>query len=201
VAAAWREPNAPTPRTIAIRLEQLTIEKTHAWFGTDVRVDALICTRPGEGQPGYLPTTMRFPRMSEGERAPLDNALLYHGPARDFVDICLWVSRDTPGSAGLAELISARARDPDIDDALTVLATAREDEPWITAMGASAVLARVACDAIGEASRASTPLYWTSFLATEDYGIGRHPRQGLYHASDLSFSLRIEPGRDAHGDR
>ena len=184
------------PRRIAIRLEQLTIENTHAWFTTDVRVDALICTRPGEDKPGYLPTTMRFPRMSDGERAPLDNALLYHGPACDFVDICLWVSRDRSGSEDLAKLLAARAKDADVKDALAALLTAAgvvATAPWVAAVGAGAVLARVAYEAVRTVSGDSIGLYRTSFLAAENYGIGRYPRQGMYRAQDFTFSLVIDP--------
>lgn len=195
-ADAWRTSAPSQPQTIAIRLEQLTIENTHAWFATDVRVDALICTRPGEDKPGYLPTTMRFPRMTDGKRAPLDNALLYHGPAREFVDICLWVSRDRSNSEDLTKLLAARAKDADVKDALAVLLTAAgvaATAPWVAAVGAGAVLARAAYEAVRTASGDSIGLYRTSFLAAERYGIGRYPRTGLYRAQDFSFSLVIDP--------
>ena len=191
---AWRPPQPTPSRTIAIRLSELAIEDTHAWFATDVRVDALICTRPGEDEPGYRPQTMRFSRVRSGDQAPIHNALLYHGPARDFVDICLWVSRDVSGSLALTELIAKRATSPEVKDALGALLVAAgvAAAPWVTAVGASAVLARVAYEAIVAASGTSIGLYRTSFLASEDYGIGRYPRLGRYRAQDFSFALQID---------
>lgn len=194
-AAAWRKPAPSKPQTISIRLKQLTIDDTHAWFPTDVRVDALVCTRPGEATPGYAPATMRFPRMHKAKRAPLDNAQLYHGPVADFVDICLWVTRDEPESDELTKLIAVRANDAGVKDALGVLLTTAgvaATEPWVAAVGAGAVLARVAYEAIRTVSGDSIGLYRTSFLASENYGIGRYPRQGTYRAQGFSFSLLIE---------
>lgn len=192
--AAWRAPRPTPPRTIAIRLHELAIENTHAWFATDVRLDALICTRPGEAEPGYRPQTLRLSRVRSGDQAPIHNALLYHGPARDFIDICLWVSRDVTGSLALTELIDKRAHSPEVKDALGVLLVTAgvAAAPWVTAVGASAVLARVAYEAILAASGTSIGLYRTSFLAGEDYGVGRYPKRGRYRAQDFSFALQID---------
>jgi len=193
-ASAWRIPEASVPRTIAIRLAELAIDDTHAWFATDIRVDALVCTRPCEGEPGYRPATMRFSRIRSGEAAPLRNALLYHGPVRDFVDLCLWVSRDTGGGVELSALLASRAQRPEVQDALGALLAAAgiAAGPWVTAVGASAVLARVAYEAIAAAAGTSIGLYRTSFLASENYGIGQYPRTGLYRAQDFSFALVID---------
>jgi hypothetical protein len=194
-ASAWTTPASADATTIAFRIGDLSIEDTHSWLATDVRIDALICTRATEPEPGYRPETLRFSRIRSGDQAPLHNALLYHGPVRDFVDICLWVSRDPGNSLSLVKLIEERAKEPDVKDALgALLVTAGVvAAPWVAAVGASAVLARVAYEAITKASGTSIGLYRTSFLASEQYGIGRYPRTGRYRAQDFSFSLVIDP--------
>jgi len=42
------------------------------------------------------------------------------------------------------------------------------------------------------AAGTSIGLYRTSFLASENYGIGQYPRTGLYRAQDFSFALVID---------
>jgi Caspase domain len=194
-ASAWTAPSASGEPThaIAVRLAELVIEDNHALFAADVRVDSLICTHGIAGASGYRVETIPFKRVSDGERLPLTNALLYLGPVRDFVDICLWVSRDTSGSQALGDLLASRTTTPEVKDAAaTLLATAGVATPWIAAVGASAVLARVAYELIAKASGTSIGLYRTSFLASEGFGAGRYPRQGLYRAQDLSFALQID---------
>lgn len=194
-ASAWLTPSASSEPThaIAVRLAELVIENNHALFTADVRVDSLVCTHAIEGASGYRVETIPFKRISDGERLPLTNALLYLGPVRDFVDICLWVSRDTSGSQALADLLAGRTDTPAVKDAAaTLLATAGVTAPWIAAVGASAVLARVAYELIARTSGASIGLYRTSFLASEGFGVGRYPAKGLYRAQDLSFALQID---------
>jgi caspase domain-containing protein len=195
-ARAWLAPTAGTdapPRAIAVRLAELVIEDNHALFSADIRIDALICTRAGAGAPGYRVETIPFKRVQDGQRLPLENALLYLGPVRDFVDISLWVSRDTSGGQSLGDLLASRASSPEVKDATTaLLTTAGITAPWIAAVGASAVLARVAYDVILRASNTTIGLYRTSFLASEAFGVGRYPPQGRYRAQDLSFALLID---------
>jgi hypothetical protein len=194
-ASAWVGPGAVAepPRMIAVRLAELVVERNHALFATDIRVDALICTHASGDAPGYRVETIPVQGVNDGERLPLDNALLYHGPVRDFVDICLWVSRDTSGSQALGDLLASRASSAEFKDATaSLLTTAGVATPWIAAVGASAVLARLAYDVIVRASATTIGLYRTSFLASEGFGVGRHPAQGLYRAQDLSFALLID---------
>jgi hypothetical protein len=185
---------APPPSAVAIRLAELVVERNRALFAADVRIDALVCTRAAAADRPYAVKTFTFPRIKSGERLPLDNALLFAGPAHDFVDLCLWVSRDTDQSLQLAELLAARAKSPEFTDAATALAIAggAAAAPWVAAVGASAVLARIAYELLLQAAGKAIGLYRTSFLAHEHYGVGRHPVQGLYRAQDFSFSLLIE---------
>lgn len=190
-AAAWRAPTATPPRRVAIGLDALDVADNAPWSAGDVRVDALICTRPSEGEPGFWSQTRRRPRTG-GQHGPLDNALLYDGPVRDFLDIYLWVSSETTPGPDLSALLASRANDVAVKDALAALrASAGATAPWVTAVGAGAVLARSSYDAIRTASGSPIGLYRTSFLAQEQYGAGRHPRQGLYRADDVSFSLVV----------
>jgi len=180
---------------VAIRLGELVVDKNHALFSADVRVDALVVTR-AESEPGaYRVTTMPFKRIKSGERLPLDNALLFLGPVRDFVDICLWVSRDNDSGLQLADLFAQQSSSPEFRDAATALliAVGVVAAPWVTAVGASAVLARMAYKLLLEAAGTSIGLYRTSFLAHERFGVGRHPKRDLHVAQHFSFSLLIEP--------
>jgi hypothetical protein len=190
--AAWRAPTSTPPRRVAIRLDALDVADKAPWSAGDVRVDALICTRPSEGEPGFWSQTRRRTRTGDGRHGPLDNALLYDGPVRDFLDIYLWVSSETTPGPDLSALLASRANDAAVKDALAALrASAGATSPWITAVGAGAVLARASYDAIRTASGSPIGLYRTSFLAEEQYGAGRHPRQGLHSADDVSFSLVV----------
>ena len=207
--AAWLEPadaitrsgarspsrRSPSRATIAIRLTELIVERNHAMFSTDIRIDALICTRSSGPHPGHATWTQRFQRIRDGERLPLDHGLLYLGPVRDFVDITLFVSRDVSASRELARLFDQRTHDAAFRDAagallVTAGATAA---PWVAAVGASAALARMAYDLVLAATGTSIGLYRTSFVGREQFGVGRHPARGLYRAQDFSFALSIEP--------
>jgi hypothetical protein len=97
---------AEHPSAVAILLDELVVERNRALLAADIRIDALVCTLSRPGDAPYVVQTMRFPRIRDGERVPLDRALLYHGPVREFVDLCLWVSRDTTNSRALADLFA-----------------------------------------------------------------------------------------------
>jgi Caspase domain len=200
--AAWseqgRKAEAPPPRPqpIAIRLAELVVEKNRALGKGELRVDALICTRAEREAQSHVAWTQRFPRVGDGERLALDTPQLFHGPACDFVDIYLWVSRDTEGSPELAKLLAQRATSDERRDAVGALlvgAGATAPVPSVTAVGASVVLARIAYELLLGATGKSIGLYRTSFLAHEQFGAGRHPATGLHRAQDFSFSLVIDP--------
>jgi Caspase domain len=181
------------PRAIAIRLADLVVEKNRALWSSDIRVDALICTRSLSG--GQTTWTQKFTGIRDGERLALDNGLLFHGPVVDFVDLTLFVSRDTEGSVALAKLFAERATSPEFKDAAGALliAAGAVAVPWVAAVGASAVLSRMAYELVLGVAGRSIGLYRTSFLAHEQFGVGRHPHEGLYRAQDFSFSLLVEP--------
>jgi hypothetical protein len=152
------------PQAIAVRISDLIIERNHALFAADIRVDALLCTRSNAGTPTTW--TQRFTGIKDGQRLPLDNGLLYLGPVRDFVDITLWVSRDSQDSLALATLFAERATSPAFKDAASalLLTAGALAAPWVAAVGASAVLSRMAYELIlgatGNRSVCIAPHFW-----------------------------------------
>jgi len=202
-AGAWIEGGAavepaergvPQPATISIRLDELVVDKDRPLFAADVRVDALICTRSATSDSAYRVATMQFKGIKSGERLPVERPPLFLGPVRDFVDLCLWISRDTDETLQLADLFAKQTASAELRDAESaLLATAGSlAAPWVTAVGASAVLARIAYELILRAAGKTIGLYRTSYLAQEQFGVGRHPVAGLYRAQDFAFSLLID---------
>jgi hypothetical protein len=184
-----RGPDEKAP--IAIRLTDLIVHDVKTLFGpADLRVDVMVCTPTLPGSQPYVVKTLSLPQVSDGEVPPLDNVLLFHGHVHDFVDLCLWVSVDR-GRPSLLELIAAESEKPEVKEAMAALATAADVPGWIGAVGASAVIARVAYRALAAAASPSIGLYRTSFLASERFGVGRHPATGLRRAQDFSFALDI----------
>ncbi len=190
-ARAWFDAApAASKLNIAIRLDECRIENNHAWFATDVRVDALVCTRSADPNNAYRVTTQPFSRIKDGDYLPLENMLLFQGEVRDFVDICVWVSRDRRQGADLTDLIASEASSSEFKDAATALLVTAGivAAPWVAAVGASAVIARSVYRVVQQASGASIGLYRTSFLANETFGIGTR----AYRAQDVTFKLIIE---------
>lgn len=159
---AWRSA-PPARRTIAIRVDARALD------AADLRLDALVCTR---GR--YAAATLRL---------PIDRALVFRGEVTDVVELCLWTSPARASAVPLDALLAARvAADPALRDARAALTIG--SGPWVNAIGASLALARAAHDALG----APLALYRTSFLASEDFGIGHGaPRR----ASDVAFAVTI----------
>ena len=181
------------PEAIAIRIEELAI-RNMGTLSTDIRIDALICTRSRSGS-GYAAWTHRCRGVTDGDPLPLASALIFHGPVHDFVDILLWVSRGTEASPDLAQLLAQRAAHPEFQNAAGSLSIGQGAAPVRRDVdaGAIAVLAQIARDGLLEAAGTSIGLYRASFSAGEHFGVGRQPSQGSFRAEAASFSLRIEP--------
>lgn len=185
---------ASVPDAIAIRLVDLVVARNRPVLSEDLRIDALICTR-GEGRPGHATWTRKYAGITPGQRLPLGDGLLYRGHVRDFVDLALFASRDAAGSPELSRLLAERADSPDFKNATAALLVGADamTAPWINAVGASAVLARVAYELVLGIAGKSIGLYRTSFLRRERFGLGRHPAEQRYRTRDFAFSLAIEP--------
>ncbi len=179
---------------LAVVLEELVVHKNRAMFGANIRVDALFVT-PGAGKSAYTAGTMRFSNVKDGDRLPLDKVLLFMGAARDFVDVCFWVSRDREGSLELAEMLKADANSTEVKAALTALTALAAAAPQaalvVGAFGAATTLAAVSYGLLSKAVGDSVGVYRTSLLEQDGFRVGRHPAKGTLRAQDFSFSIEV----------
>ena len=187
-----------TPRTVAVRLGELVVHRNRALLTADVRVDAVVLTGGGDPErPVFRAGTERFSNIKDGQRLPLDRMLVYHGPAVDYLDIAVWVSRDQAGSLALSDLLREQLGTQEVQAAGVQLATLMVAAPQaataVAAAGAAAVVVNVAYTVLLKAVGSSIGLYRTSLLAHEDFGIGRHPANGHLRAQDFSFAYTVEP--------
>jgi hypothetical protein len=185
-------PRGALPVTVALRISELIVHRNRALGSADIRVDAVVLTHGSGRRPPYRAETLRFSNVRDGEALPLDNALIYFGPAIDFLDIAVWVSRDTRGSLALGTLLEERLNDPLLQTAGTQMAgiamTAPQAAAAVAALGAGAMLVNTAYELLSGVVGASVGLYRTSYLAQEGFGVGRHER----HPQDFSFTFSIE---------
>ncbi|MEU8071012.1 caspase family protein [Micromonospora sp. NPDC049151] len=185
-------PRGTTPTRVAVRIAELTVHRNRALGSADVRVDAVVLTGGPGSQPVYRAATMRFSNVRDGERLPLDDVLIYHGPAVDFLDIAVWVSRDTSGSLALSALLEQRLTSPAVQEAGLQVAglalTAPHAAMAVAVAGAGAVLVNTAYELLTGVVGPSIGLYRTSLLAQEQFGIGRHER----HPQDFSFTFTVD---------
>ncbi|MDG4762878.1 caspase family protein [Solwaraspora sp. WMMD406] len=187
-----------TPTRVAVRIDELIVHRNRAFGNADIRVDAVVLTGGTGGTGGtgqeltYRAETIRCSRIADGERLPLDNVLIYHGPAVDYLDIAVWVSRDTAGSLALGDLLQEKLTSPLVQAAgaeLVGLAVAApQAAAAVAAVGAGAVLVNTAYELLTKAVGSNIGLYRTSLLAQEQYGIGRHVR----HPQDFTFTFSID---------
>lgn len=187
------------PLRIAVRLTDLIVDNTRALFGSaDIRVDALAITRlpPNAGEPYQAKTLPPFHDIKDGERLPLDNALLYFGEVRDFVDLRIWVSRHRDDAKTLSELFQAELNSSEFQGAasavLALTAAAPQAAVIVAATGAAATLGKVAWKLLSQALPKSIGVYQTSLLAVDGFNIGRHPAQGLLRAQGFSLGYEVK---------
>jgi hypothetical protein len=183
------------PATVAIRLEELVVHRNRALLGADIRVDTVVLTGGGKPVDPHAQTE-RFANIRDGHRLSFSRMLVYHGPAVDYLDIGVWVSRDTADSLALADLLKRDLTDAEVQAALVQLAALATSAPHAAlvagALGAGAIVMNVAYRALTHAVGTSIGLYRTSLLAGEHFGVGRHPGRGLMRAQDFSFAYTVE---------
>lgn len=163
--AAWRRAGASFS-AVEIRLAEIEGPP-----GT--RLDVLVCTRGG--------------KSAWTAALPLQEPILFRGTVRDFVEIAVFASQ-TEITRSLAELLA----DPDASVADATDALAPDDTPWAAAAGASAVLVRIAYERLRSVTGTTVGLYRSSFVRSERFGVGRHPRESRYHAQGLAFAVLVE---------
>ena len=186
-------PRSVVGRTVAVRLAELWVHRNRAVFGADIRVDAVVLTGGGEpSKPVYRARTERFSGIKDGDRLPLDAMLVYFGPAVDYLDLAVWVSRDAKGSLALGDLIEVGLTSPEVQEALVQFGEAMHATVAAAALGAGAVITNLAYKVLRQAVGDSVGLYRTSLLAQENFGIGRHPAKDTLRAQDFSFAYTID---------
>ncbi|MFC5262307.1 caspase domain-containing protein [Kribbella qitaiheensis] len=185
-------PRDPVPGRIAVRIAELVVHRNRALLSADIRVDAMVLTGSVGDQPVYRAETTRFGNIRDGERLPLDNLLIYHGPAVDYLDLAVWVSRDVAGSLALGDLLaekfSASAAQATLGPLAGLVLTAPHAAVAVAAVSAGAVLVNTAYDLLTGVVGQNIGLYRTSLLAQEQFGIGRHER----HPQDFTFTFSVE---------
>jgi len=198
----WTPRGAPSaPAAVAIRLGELVVHRSRALGGADIRVDAVVLTggAAAAGHPVYRAETARFSNVRDGDTLPLDHMLLYHGPAVDFLDIAVWVTRDRTDSLALSDLLREHLSGADFQQATAQLVGIAFMSPQtaaaVAAIEVGAVVMNVAYRLLAKFVGDSIGLYRTTLLAHENFGIGRHPVRGDLHAQDFSFNYTVEAAR------
>jgi hypothetical protein len=184
------------PTTLAVRLEELIVHRNRAMFGADVRVDTVVLTGAGPtAQPTYRAHTERFANIADGEPLPLDRLLIFHGPVVDYLDIAIWVSRDSKGSLALNDMLTEELTGFEVQDALTQLGGALVVPSHAAAaavlVGAGAVVVNVAYKLLRGAVGDVIGVYRGSLLAGEGYRTGRHPSSGSRRVQDFSIAYSV----------
>jgi hypothetical protein len=141
------------PGAVAVTVEELIVHDLPAALGGEVRIDAFVLT---EGACAALTV-----------RPPLESALVYRGPARERVELAIWVSGDAAGGHELRELLPL------------------DEEPSVDA--AYRALRAAVGDGVG-----TIGLYRGVLLARERFGVGRHPESGTRRVLDFAFAYRVE---------
>ena len=200
-SAAYRRPRsiAPPPAAVAVQLGEVIIHSNRALFSTDVRVDALVVTGSKDPEGVYRAGTAKFERIKDGDRVPLDNLLLYHGPVNGFLDLAVWVSRDDKRSLSLADMLKAQLTGTEFKEAALLLGglvvTAPTAGAIVAGLGAATVVSNIAYKLLSAAVGKSIGLYRTSLLANERFGVGRHPASASLRAQDFSFWYQLSEAK------
>jgi hypothetical protein len=190
-------PKGEIPSNIAIRLKDVIVHSNKALFSTEIRLDTMVLTGPSNGDPNSIHKmeTASFTGIRDGDRLPFDNLLIYYGPAVNYVDMAIWVSRNQKDSLSLAELFKTELNSAEFKTAAIALAGLAVAAPQAAviagAVAAGATLANIGTKLLLKAVGNSIGLYRTSFLRQERYGLGRRPVQGVMTAQDFSFAYEV----------
>jgi len=189
-------PRGLAPTTVAVRLSDLVVHKNRALRSADIRLDAMVLTRRPDKQPVWSTQTERFSNIHDGQCLPLRRMLVFHGPAIDYLDIAVWVTRDVSGSLSLGDLMQQNLNDSTVQMAVGqiggLLTSAPQAALAVAAIGASAVLINTAYHLLTGIVGQTVGLYRTTLLAHENFGTGRPARQCVIRAQHFSFSYLIE---------
>jgi hypothetical protein len=191
-----RDRSRGAPVDVAVRLLDLVVRRNRAMFSTDVRLDAVFVTGApiDDGRP-FVARTWSFPRIADGHRLSADELALYVGPAQDFLEMAIWVSRANQENPNLAELIGAALQDPTLgSSAAGLFALGRLDPAGFavkTGMSAVGSFLEAAGRVLRQAVNRSIGLYRTTLLVPEGLTTGRRPADGLREAQDMAFAYDV----------
>jgi hypothetical protein len=191
----WSPKNA-WPQKIAVRLTNLVVHRNRALRSADIRLDAMVLTRGPGRLPVYAAWTERCSNICDDQQLPLEKVLVYHGPAVDYLDLAVWVSRDASGSLDLADLMQDKLTDGNVQSAMGqlggLLVAAPQAALAVAAIGAGAVVINAAYHLLNGVVGNSIGLYRTTFLAGERFGVGRSVEQRTVRAQGFSFTYLVE---------
>jgi hypothetical protein len=200
-----RAARAPA-QTVALRLHDVLIHNNKKWFdifgGADIRLDAVVVQGnviDADPAAAYVPTTMRFPGIADGDRLPSDDygMLLYYGYPRHFLDISIMVSRDTRDTDDLSTRLAKEMNSGAMKGAMAAilgLAVAAPPAAAVTgAIAAAATIGDLARQIVRGMSGSTIGMYRGSRLAYPDeFGAGRNPSDGSsYRKGDFSFWYEV----------
>lgn len=190
-------PKTRSPMVVAVRLDDLVVRRSLGLAGANIRVDALAVTgRRADATPVYGARTAHFDNICDDEVLPLDRMLVYLGPAVDYLDLAVWVSRDDGDGYALDDLLSAELSGDGVQQALTTLGGAVDGASHAAAaaalIGAGAIITNIAFRALRRIAGDSIGVYRRSRLAAEDFGVGRHPQEGSTQFPNFSLAYSIE---------
>lgn len=183
---------------LAVRLSDLIVHHNRALRSADIRLDTIVLTglKGPDGRPVFHAQTERFHNIHDGQPLPLDRLLVYHGPVVDYLDIAVWVTRDSRDSLELSDLLRERLTSAEMQGALAqlggMLVTTPQAAMAVAAVGASAVVINIAYRLLQRVVGDSIGLYRTTLLAHERFGTDRNADQNLVRAQDFSFTYTVE---------
>jgi hypothetical protein len=183
------------PVDVSVRLLEATVLRDHSLFSADARIDTAFITRAGTDEELLLEArTWTFGRIDDRNRLSADALALFTGPVHDFLEMAIWVSRDSQDQPGLADLIrmSLDDRSPSSTPAGLMTSVANADQFAVTADN----------DTVGEAIEAvgrilrrfvsrSIGLHRTTLLTPDGLTSVRRPAEGLLEAHDIAFAYEV----------
>lgn len=196
------------PTALALRINDLIIHDTKKWFGSaNIRLDTLILhgTKDGDPRAYCHPSTFRFSDIKDNDRLSIERPgqRVFYGYPQHFLDVSIFVSRDTRDSDELASLINSEFNSDTWQTAanavLAATAVAPQSAVIIGAVGGAAAIANIAYKLLKNITGNTIGLYRTSWLQYQDrFGIGRHPENDSFRQQDFSFwyEILLDKNRD-----
>jgi hypothetical protein len=189
------------PPPLAIRINDLIVHDTQKWFNSaDIRLDCMVVygQQNDEAQDYYSASTFRFGGIKDNDRLPIERPgqRIFYGHPSSFLDVSIFVSRDTRDSDELSAAIDREMNTDVWQGAASAVLTA---VPGATAaaivggIGGAAAIANATYKILKNVTGNTIGLYRTSWLQYRDrFGLGRHPEQGSFRQQDFSFWYEIE---------